>query len=70
MISAEAGIGHMRKFFGAISAVSRITIQSQALKSNMLGDPSARVVDVYIPGVRPTPRTTATVQRSKMHRPC
>ena len=39
----------MRKFFGPTGSVSRITIESQALKTNMLGDPSARVVDVYIP---------------------
>jgi hypothetical protein len=39
----------MRKFFGPAGSVTRVTIESQALKSNMLGDPSARVVDVYIP---------------------
>src|SRR6266478_587986 len=39
----------MRKFFGSIGSVSRVTIESQALKSNMLGDPSVRVVDVYVP---------------------
>src|SRR5438477_9399094 len=39
----------MRKFFGSMGSVSRITIVSQALESNMLGDPSARVVDVYLP---------------------
>jgi hypothetical protein len=39
----------MRKFFGPIGSVSRITIESQVLKTNMLGDPSARVVDVYLP---------------------
>ena len=39
----------MRKFFGSIGSVSRVAIESQALKSNMLGDPSVRVVDVYIP---------------------
>ena len=39
----------MRKFSGPIGSVSRVTIESQALKSNMLGDPSARVVDVYVP---------------------
>jgi hypothetical protein len=30
----------MRKFFGSLGSVSRITIESQALKSNLLGDPS------------------------------
>src|ERR1700747_3002588 len=39
----------MRKFSGPIGSVSRVTTQSQALKSNMLGDPSERVVDVYVP---------------------
>jgi hypothetical protein len=39
----------MRKFFGLIGSVSRLTIESQVLKINMLGDPSARVVDVYVP---------------------
>jgi hypothetical protein len=39
----------MGKFFGPMGSVSRVTIESQALKSNMPGDLSARVVDVYIP---------------------
>src|SRR5690242_13728885 len=39
----------MRKFFGSTGSVSRLTIESQVLKNNMLGDPSVRVVDVYIP---------------------
>src|SRR6202035_1744376 len=39
----------MRKFFGSTGSISRITIESQALKSNMLGDPSERVIDVYPP---------------------
>src|SRR6267154_1234600 len=39
----------MRKFFGSTGSVSRITVVSQALESNILGDPSARVVDVYVP---------------------
>ena len=39
----------MRRFFGPMGSVSRVTIESQALKSNMLGDPSVRVVDVYVP---------------------
>jgi len=38
----------MRKFFGSRGSVSRATVESQALKSNMLGDPSVRVVDVYV----------------------
>src|SRR5215471_6753854 len=43
------GAGWMRKFFGSIGRVSRITIESLALKDNMLGDPAVRVVDVYLP---------------------
>src|SRR5258705_5088166 len=39
----------MRRFFGSMGSVSRITIESQALKSNMLGDPLVGVVDVYLP---------------------
>src|ERR1700738_5475619 len=39
----------MRKFSGPIGSVSRLTIESQALKSNLLGDPSVRVVDAYVP---------------------
>src|SRR5215471_9664117 len=39
----------MRKFFGPMGSVSRVTVESQALKNNMLGDPSMRVVDVYLP---------------------
>jgi S-formylglutathione hydrolase FrmB len=39
----------MRKFFGPTGSVNRLTIPSQALKNNSLGDPSVRVVDVYVP---------------------
>jgi S-formylglutathione hydrolase FrmB len=39
----------MRKFFGPTGSVSRLTIESQALHSNLLGDSPARVVDVYVP---------------------
>src|ERR1051325_6910515 len=39
----------MRKFVGPAGAVRRITIESQALKDNLLGDPSERAVDVYVP---------------------
>src|SRR6202043_1250053 len=39
----------MRKFSGPIGSISRLTIESQALKSNMLGDPTVRIVDVYLP---------------------
>src|SRR5580693_1420980 len=48
-ISRSPGVRHMRKFSGPMGSVSRVTIESQALKSNMLGDPSVRVVDVYVP---------------------
>ena len=39
----------MRRFFGSAGSVSRVTVESEALKSNMLGDPTVRVVDVYVP---------------------
>ena len=39
----------MRKFLGPVGSVSRVTIESRALERNMLGDPTARVVDIYIP---------------------
>jgi enterochelin esterase-like enzyme len=39
----------MRKFFGPMGSVSRLSVDSQALRSNMLRDPSVRVVDVYLP---------------------
>jgi hypothetical protein len=38
----------MRKFFGSMGSVSRIAVESQALKSNILGDPSVRIVDVHL----------------------
>ena len=39
----------MRRFFGSTGSVYRLTIESQVLGGNMLGDPTARVVDVYVP---------------------
>ncbi len=39
----------MRRFFGSTGSVYRLTIESQVLDGNMLGDPTARVVDVYVP---------------------
>src|SRR6201989_1592011 len=39
----------MRKFIGPAGAVRRIRIESQALKDNLLGDPTERPVDVYVP---------------------
>jgi len=39
----------MRKFFGPMGSVSRLSVESQMLKSNLLEDPSGRVVDVYVP---------------------
>ena len=39
----------MRHFNGPAGTVTRITIQSQALRSNLLGDPTLRAVDVYLP---------------------
>src|SRR3954447_16278642 len=39
----------MRRFLGATGSVSRIVVESLALKSNLLGGPSARAVDMYVP---------------------
>jgi S-formylglutathione hydrolase FrmB len=39
----------MRRFFGPAGSVVRIAVASDALKSNMLGDPTERTVDVYVP---------------------
>jgi poly(3-hydroxybutyrate) depolymerase len=39
----------MRKFFGSMGSISRVTIESRALKSNMLDDSPVRAVDVYLP---------------------
>src|SRR6202012_2523555 len=39
----------MRKFFGSMGSVNRLIVESHALTSNMLGDPSDRAVDVYVP---------------------
>jgi hypothetical protein len=32
-----------------MGSVKRVAVESQALKNNMLGNPSVRVVDVYVP---------------------
>ena len=39
----------MRRFFAPTGSVSRILIESHALENNMLGDPSVRAVDIYLP---------------------
>ena len=39
----------MRRFFALTGSVSRIAVESHALESNMLGDPSVRSVDIYLP---------------------
>src|SRR6266487_1030551 len=39
----------MRRFFGPSGAVHRVTVESRVLAGNMLGDPSERAVDVYLP---------------------
>ncbi len=39
----------MRKFFGAAGSVTRLVVESEVLKTNLLGDATARAVDVYIP---------------------
>jgi poly(3-hydroxybutyrate) depolymerase len=39
----------MRKFAGPAGSLSRVAVESTALKTNMLGDPTTRDVDVYVP---------------------
>lgn len=39
----------MRRFRGPAGSVIRLAIDSEALKSNMLADPTLRAVDVYLP---------------------
>lgn len=39
----------MRKFFGAAGSVTRLIVESELLQANILGDPTTRVVDVYVP---------------------
>jgi len=39
----------MRKFFGPMGSVSRLTVECALLAGNILGDPTARAVDVYVP---------------------
>ena len=39
----------MRRFFGSTGSISQVTIESQALKNNMLDDSPVRTVDVYVP---------------------
>jgi len=39
----------MRKFFGPMGTIHRVVIESEVLKTNVLGDPTARSVDVYVP---------------------
>jgi hypothetical protein len=39
----------MRRFFAPTGSVSRINVESHALENNMLGDPSVRAVDIYLP---------------------
>jgi hypothetical protein len=38
----------MRKFFGPMGTIHRFFVESEALKGNILGDPTARAVDVYV----------------------
>lgn len=39
----------MRKFFGPAGSVTRLVIESRVLQANILGDPTTRAVDVYLP---------------------
>ncbi len=42
----------MRKSQGACGTVTRLTLESKVLVSNMLGDPAERIIDVYLPAGR------------------
>jgi S-formylglutathione hydrolase FrmB len=39
----------VRKFQGPAGSITRIVVESPALAGNLMGDPTARAVDVYIP---------------------
>jgi S-formylglutathione hydrolase FrmB len=39
----------MRKFQGPAGSVTRIVVESRSLSGNLLGDPSSRAVDIYVP---------------------
>jgi hypothetical protein len=39
----------MRRFFGPMGSISRVMIESEALKNDMLDDPMVRAMDVYVP---------------------
>ena len=39
----------MRKYSGPAGLIHRVSIDSRALRGNLLGDPATRLVDVYIP---------------------
>jgi enterochelin esterase-like enzyme len=43
----------MRRFFGPTGSVSRIIVENRVLENNLLGDPSLRVVDIYLPAGHP-----------------
>jgi hypothetical protein len=36
----------MRKFFGPTGSITRVIVESEVLTTNILGDPTARAVDV------------------------
>jgi S-formylglutathione hydrolase FrmB len=39
----------MRKYYGPAGIIHRISVNSTVLRGNLLGDPSIRLVDVYVP---------------------
>ena len=58
----------MRKFQGPAGSVSRIEIDSQSLKGNLLGDPSTRPVDVYVPAGHERSGPAAARRSGRLHR--
>lgn len=43
------GVLRVRKFHGSSGIVHRLTLESSVLRDNLLGDPTDRIVDVYVP---------------------
>src|SRR5689334_6523060 len=39
----------MRKFHGPAGSVHRLIVESELLRGNILGDPTDRAIDVYVP---------------------
>ena len=53
LLGAKPAIGHFltmrRNETTPQGTIHRLSVKSEVLKSNMLGDPTTRIVDVYVP---------------------